>query len=96
MIMQIAMPPELETRFRAEAERRGVSPDVSALRAMFDQLSAVERRAASIAILEHWAVTSEALTDADLAANTEVLRAIDAERPENNKLFPELAKDDRS
>jgi hypothetical protein len=99
MTLQLTLPPELEERLREEAERRGQSSEAVVL-ALLDRTLPPslrmmdERRKAAIAMLEEWAIEDAALAPEEEAANSEVLRALDADRPSYRKLFTDILKDD--
>lgn len=48
----------------------------------------------AVAMLMQWAAEDEKLTDAEAAENAAVLRAIDAARPSDRKLFADVLADD--
>lgn len=50
--------------------------------------------AGAVAMLMQWAAEDERLTDAEAAENAAVLRAIDAARPSDRKLFADVLADD--
>ena len=51
------------------------------------------RRAAAVSLLRGWAKEDECLSTEELAANAEVLRAVDEDRPSHRKLFTDLDGD---
>ena len=92
MTMQITLPSPLEERLRQEAERRGQLEEAVALRVLDEHLPPAldARRAAAVSLLRGWAKEDESLSPAELAANLEVLKAVDEDRPSNRKLFTDL------
>lgn len=95
MTLEIAIPHELEDRLRREAERQGVSPATVTLKMLDEHLPSANRQAA-IAMLQKWVTEDEMLTDEQLAANAAVLRAFDADRLSDRKLFADVLKDKAS
>lgn len=95
MTLQITLPSELEERLRQEAERRGQGEETVALRVLDQHLPAAleARRAAAVSLLRGWAEEDESLSGEEMAANAEVLRALDEDRPSYRKLFADLVED---
>ena len=95
MTLQITLPSELEERLRQEAERRGQGEETVALRVLDQHLPAAleARRAAAVSLLRGWAEEDESLSGEEMAANAEVLRALDEDRPSYRKLFADLLED---
>jgi hypothetical protein len=91
MTLHLTLPPELETRLRTEAERRGEPTDVLAVRLLDQHLPAAERTRAAIEMLTRWASDAGELSDEEAEANAGVLKALDADRPSNRSLFGDLA-----
>lgn len=96
MMLQFTLPPELEDRLRREADRQGLPPHAVVLKLLESHLppadpatalSAADRRAATIAMLQQWAAEDEAMTEEEAASNAAVLRAIDEDRLSDRKLF---------
>lgn len=96
MTLQLTLPPELEERLRQEAERRGQPSDVVALHLLDRHLPPPldARRAAAVALLHRWMEEDAALSPAEAAANAEVLRTLDEDRPSYRKLFTDLLEGD--
>lgn len=96
MTLQLNLSPELHERLRQEAERRQEAVETVALRLLDEHLPPPldARRAAAIALLRQWMEEDEALTPEEEAANAEVLRALDEDRPSYRKLFTDILKDD--
>lgn len=96
MTFQLDLPPQLHERLRQEAERRGEPAESIALRLLDEHLPPPldARRAAAIAMLHQWMKEDAALTPEEAAANAEVLRALDEDRPSYRKLFTDILKDD--
>ena len=96
MVLQLTLSPELEQRLRQEAERLGEGSDSVALRLLDEHLPPPmdERRASAVAMLQNWIKEDAALTAEDEAANAEVLRALDEDRPSHRKLFTDMLKAD--
>jgi hypothetical protein len=95
MTLQITLPSELEARLRQEAERRGQEQETVALRVLDEHLPPAldARRAAAVSLLRGWAEEDESLSADEMAANADVLRALDEDRPSFRKLFPDLLED---
>ncbi len=89
MSIQITLPLQLEERLRQEAERRGQREETVALRVLDEHLPPAldARRAAAIAMLKNWTKEDESLSEEELAANREVLKAVDEDRPSYRQLF---------
>jgi hypothetical protein len=96
MTLQLTLPPELEERLRREAERRGQPTEAVALRLLDQHLPPPpdDRRAAAVAMLQRWAEEDTAMSPEEAAANADVLRALDEDRPSYRKLFTDLLKDE--
>ncbi len=92
MTMQITLPARLEARLRQEAKRRGQEEETVAIGVLDQHLPPVldARQAAAVALLRGWAKEDESLTAEELAANADVLRAVDDDRPSERKLFINL------
>ncbi len=97
MTFQLSLPAELEERLRQEAERSGQGQETVALRVLDQHLPPAQdgRRTAAVAMLRRWTEEDHALSAAEMAANAEVLRAVDEDRPSYRKLFPDLLQDDQ-
>ncbi len=95
MTLQITLPSQLEERLRQEAERRGQGQESVALRVLDEHLPPAldVRRAEAVSLLRAWAEEDESLSVEEMAANAEVLRALDEDRPSYPKLFPDLLED---
>ncbi len=96
MTLQLNLPPELQERLLQEAERRREPAEAVALRLLDEHLPPQldARRAAAIAMLRQWMEEDAALSPEEAAANAEVLRALDEDRPSYRKLFTDILKDD--
>ena len=96
MTLQLTLPPELEERLRQEAERRGQTAEAVVVRLLDQHLPPAgdDRRAAAVALLRRWAEEDAALSPEEAAANADVLRALDEDRPSYRKLFTDLRKGD--
>lgn len=90
MILQLTLPPELEARLRTEATRRGEPADMLAVRLLDQHLPAAERVRAAVEMLTRWADEADELTDEAAAANADVLKMLDTDRPSNRPLFGDL------
>ncbi len=95
MTLQLTLPSELQERLHQEAERRGQPAEAVALRLLDEHLPPPldARRAAAIAMLHQWMEEDAAMSPEEEAANVEVLRALDADRPSYRKLFTDILKD---
>jgi hypothetical protein len=96
MNLQLCLPDELDIRLRQEADRLGLPPEAVALRLLEEYLPPPldERRAAAFVMLQRWAEEDAALSPEEAAANAEVLRALDEDRPSYRKLFTDILKDE--
>jgi len=103
MILQLNLSPELHERLLQEAERRQEPVEAVAMRLLDEHLPPLlesrralleSRREAAIALLQQWMEEDAALTPEEAAANAEVLRALDEDRPSYRKLFTDILKDD--
>jgi hypothetical protein len=92
MPLALTLPPEVETRLRSEAERSGESVDAVAVRLLDRHLPAADRPVAAVELLRRWASEADTLSDAEAGENAAVLRALDADRPADRPLFPDLAE----
>lgn len=90
MTLHLDLSPQLQERLRQESERRGEAAEALALRILDEHLPppADARRAAALAMLQQWIEEDAALTPAEEAANLEVLRCLDEDRPSYRKLYP--------
>lgn len=89
MILQFDVSPDLETRLRHEADRRGLSPDAVTLQLLEEHLPAADRRAQTLALLQSWIeVDDTEAADADY----DLFEALDQARTSDRKLFPEDLK----
>lgn len=95
MTLQLTLSRELEDRLRQEAERQRQPTEVVALRLLDEHLPPPPdaRRAAAVAMLARWQQEDAALSQEETAANAEVLRALDEDRPSYRKLFTAVLKD---
>jgi hypothetical protein len=53
-----------------------------------------DRRAAAVALLHPWMEEDAALSAEEASGNSDVLRALDEDRPSYRKLFTDLHRDD--
>jgi hypothetical protein len=86
MTLQLALPPELETRLRREAERQGLSPDMVTLKHLDEYLPAPDRSATLAALFGQWQAEDE--SNPDGGQEDEFFQALDAARTSSRKLFP--------
>jgi len=95
MTLQLTLPPELDARLRQEAERQGRSTETVAMGLLEHHLPPPldERQAAAIAMLQRWREEDAVLTPEEEAANANLLRALDEDRPSYRKLFTDILKD---
>jgi len=89
MTLQLSLPPELERRLRAAASRTGKPVDELAVQVLDAHLPATDP-AGAVEMLLRWANEDAALTDTESAENEALLRAIDADRLSERKLFTHL------
>ena len=80
-----------------EAARRGQPAEEVALQLLTQHLPPPvnERRAAAVAMLHRWMEEDESLAPDEEAANLDLLRNLDADRPSHRKLFNDFLKDNR-
>ena len=90
MTLKLSLPPDVETRLKAAASRNGQPADQYAVRLLDQHLPQAEPKRAAAQMLLNWAEEAEALTDAESAENEQILRAIDADRLSDRKLFTHL------
>jgi hypothetical protein len=97
MTLALTLSAELEERLHLEAARRGESAEAVALQLLKQHLpqSVAERRAAAVAMLHCWMEEDVSLDPVEVAANADLLRSLDADRPSHRKLFNDILKDDR-
>lgn len=95
MTLHLQLPPQLHERLLQESERRGEAAEALALRILDEHLPPPldARRAAALAMLQEWMEEDAALTPEEEAANVEVLRCLDEDRPSYRKLFEDILKD---
>jgi len=95
-MLQVTVPPDLAARLQQEALRRRQPAEAVALQGLDEHLPPPldERRAAAIAMLQRWMEEDAALSPEEAAANAEVLRTLDEDRPSYRKLFTDLLEDD--
>jgi hypothetical protein len=93
MTIQINLPPEIAERLREEAKRRGETDESVALKVLDRNLPQRPKDPKELLqLLEQWKKEVELMTDEEFAENEQIHRNIDAERPEGQKLFPDLCK----
>jgi hypothetical protein len=92
MTIALTLPPEVEARLRSEADRRGVPADAVAVRLLDEHLPPADRRTAAVELLRRWADEADTLSEAEAGENAAVLRALDADRPADRPLFPDLGE----
>jgi hypothetical protein len=90
--VEIALPPDLAARLRAEADRRGLSPDACAAQVLDQHLPPADPKAAADAWYEQWMAEAGAATPADEADAEAFFKALDEDRPSYRKLFPDELK----
>src|SRR5437660_1248460 len=97
MTLTLTLPDDLEDRLRREAARTGQGAEAVALQLLTQHLPPPvdERRAVAVAMLHRWMEEDASLTPNEEAANAELLRCLDADRPSYRKLFNDILKDDR-
>jgi hypothetical protein len=93
----LKLPPEIVERLQREAQRLGKPDDevaISVLNRYLPQPLIPRHKDPKklLELIDQWAKEDEQLTDEELEANAQVLRNIDAERPEGQKLFTEVLK----
>lgn len=89
MTLELVLPPELQQRLQLEADRRGLSPEAFALQLLELHLPPVDRAAALLALFRKWEAEDQGMEpDPDY----DLFRALDENRGEGRKLFPEHLK----
>lgn len=96
MTLELALSSELEERLRREAQKQGLTPGAVTVRLLDEHLPPADKRLAAMAMLQQWIAEDKALTDQDIADNAAALRAIDADRLSDRKLFADILKDESS
>lgn len=84
MTLSLILPPELEKRLEAQAERQGLSADAYALRILDQHIPQNEKRDAAIEMLQSW---NDEPDEPD-AADYDFFQALDDARPSYRKLYP--------
>jgi hypothetical protein len=92
MTLKLALPPDLETLLKAAASRNGQPADQYAVQLLDQHLPPAESNRAAAQMLLRWAEEADALTNAESAENEKILRAIDAQRLSDRKLFSHLLR----
>jgi nucleoid-associated protein YgaU len=87
MTLNLSLSPDVETRLKAAATRNGQPADQYAVQPLDQHLPPAEPAQTAARMLLRWAEEAEALTDAESAENEQILRAIDADRLSDRKLF---------
>src|SRR5262249_15452230 len=93
MTLQLTLPPDLEARLQQEGQRRRLAPDVTAVQLLHERLVRPEKTNAGVALLQQWEQEDATLTEEEIAANAELLRAVDEDRLSDRKLFTDVLKD---
>jgi hypothetical protein len=86
MTLVLQLPPELERRLAAEAERQGVSLSDYALQLLTDNLQPHDRSKQLVAMLQSWQ-DEEDPTEQQTTADF-LIKALDEDRLSDRKLFP--------
>ncbi|HJZ94209.1 MAG TPA: hypothetical protein VKE40_25315 [Gemmataceae bacterium] len=92
MTLKLSLPPGVESRLKAAASRNGQPADQYAVQLLDQHLPPAESNGAAAQMLLRWAEEADALTDAESAENEQILRAIDAHRLSDRKLFTHLLR----
>ena len=92
MTLQLSLTPELEKRLRAAASQKGKRVDQLVVQLLDENLPPTDNNRAAAQMLLNWAKEDESLTDAQLAENENILRAIDEDRLSDRKLFAHILK----
>jgi hypothetical protein len=85
MPLTFFLPPDLEARLAAEAERVGVPP-AALIAGVLDAHLPADRRAAALALLDAWHAGIDAEDQRE--AGQALVRGLDAARPEQRPHFP--------
>ena len=88
--MTLKLPPELEHRLTAEAQRRHLPVDAYAIGLLEAHLPASERAGEAVALLQEWMDTDDA--DAQTETGDWLVRTLDEDRAGQRPLFPESLK----
>jgi hypothetical protein len=94
MILQLIITPDLESRLRLEASRRGQREDETAIQLLDERLSAVDKANSAADWLLQLADEADRMSDEEAAENEAVLRAIDEDRLSDRKLFTDYLTDE--
>lgn len=86
MTLTLSLPEELEQRLRQEAERHGLTAAEYTVQVLEAQLPPVDRRAELVALLQRWIDEGDEAEQRE--AGGQLLRALDADRLSDRKLFP--------
>ena len=88
--MTLKLPPELERRLTAEAQKQHLPVDAYALGLLQAHLPASQRAGEAVALLQEWMDTDE--PNAQAATGDWLVRTLDEDRAGLRPLFPESLK----
>jgi hypothetical protein len=91
MTITLTLPPELEQRLTAAAERQGLQVDAYALRLLEQNLPCGDRRAELVALLQSWIDGADAQEQRETGEY--LVRVLDEDRLSDRQLFPPELKD---
>ena len=91
MTITLTLPPELEQRLTAAAERQGLQVDAYALRLLEQNLPCGDRRAELVALLQSWIDGPDAQEQRETGEY--LVRVLDEDRLSDRQLFPPELKD---
>ncbi len=86
MTLTLSLPEELEQRLRQEADRHGLTAAEYTVQVLEAQLPPMDRRAALVTLLQRWIDEGEEAEQKQ--EGEQLLRALDADRLADRKLFP--------
>jgi predicted DNA-binding protein len=96
MTLRLSLPPDLETRLKSAASKNGKPVEQYAVQVLEEHVPPTATNQAAAQMLLRWAQDDEAMTDAEAAENEAILRAIDADRLSDRKLFNYLLPENES
>jgi hypothetical protein len=85
--MTLTLPPELEHRLAAAADKQGLDVEDFAVKILNESLS-VDRTPSAIELLQSWIDADEVEVAEQKATGEFLIQALDADRLSDRKLFP--------
>jgi len=96
MTLRLALPPDLETRLKSAASKNGKPVEQYAVQVLEEHVPPAASNQTAAQMLLRWAQEDGAMTDVEAAENEAILRAIDADRLSDRKLFERLLPENES